>query len=202
MRSTRLSSIEEESIAPSNHYVDCGSTQSDSDTFHRHKLLAYSVSNGYATKFPWLREDLENTALLALLEAIQKFDETRGTKFSSFGYRVIRGRLLHFIRSEMRHAEASKTEYSVKLHDGQDFETHALSDSSPTSELETSEAEKRVRHSCDVLTNRERDVIRLLYWRDLSATDVARTLGVSNSRISVLATKARERLRATLTEIH
>jgi len=47
-----------------------------------------------------LKEDLEGVAMVALCESAEKFDSTKGYKFSTFGVACIHQELLNFIRKE------------------------------------------------------------------------------------------------------
>ena len=195
------SSFHEESTLPSNKSVSCGQSKSRFNEFNRHKLLAYSISKNYASKFSWLRQDIEQEALLALWEATQKFDATQGAKFSTFAYRTIHGRILDFIKSEMRHVKAKKPkDTGSKLTAA--FQEEPIpapdllsSDFDLAKEYEREAINELIGSTLACLTEKELDVVRLLFWRDLAATDVARTISISNARVSMLAANARKRLR-------
>ena len=204
VRPERTSSVPEELIPPSDKSVSCGQAKSFSIDFERHKLLAYSIWNKYSSKFPWLRQDIEQEVLLALWEATQKFDAAHGTKFSTFAFRNIHGRVLYFIKTEMRHVEARKPPYAASKLTAAIQEQpipeqdQLLSDFDLLKEHERGTTRKFLESALAYLTEKELDVIRLLYWGDLTATDVAQTIGVSNARVSMLAANSRKRLRPIL----
>ena len=200
-RPERKSSVHEESTPPSDKSVSCGQVKLSSKEFERHKLLAYSISNKYASKFPWLRQDIEQEAFLALWEATYKFDATRGTKLSTFAYRTIHGRVLDFIKTEMRHVEARQpidlgTKLTAAVQEQPIPAPELLSsDSDLAKEYEREAINELLESALACLTEKEFDVIRLLFWRDLAATYVAQTIAISNARVSMLAANARKRLR-------
>ena len=63
-----------------------------------HLDLARKIAHKYARKSPEPYEDLEQLARMGLLKAIDKFDLSKGFKFSSFAVTWIRGSILHHLR--------------------------------------------------------------------------------------------------------
>ena len=100
--SARTSSIHEEYTDPTAEPTATRVRPPQTIRFEDWDNLAYSISNEYARKFQWLRQDLESVATMALLEAIERFDSTRGTPFIAYGRRFINGRVLDYIGREMK----------------------------------------------------------------------------------------------------
>ena len=53
------------------------------------------MASGYAQE-----EDLVNQGVLALMDCLERYDETRGAKFETFAFLRVRGSLIDFIRSQ------------------------------------------------------------------------------------------------------
>lgn len=58
--------------------------------------IAHQVSHQCAENY----EDLEQIGYLGLIRAIERFDPTKGTAFSSFAVPYVRGEMLHFLRDK------------------------------------------------------------------------------------------------------
>lgn len=53
------------------------------------------MASGYAQE-----EDLVNQGVLALMDCLERYDETRGAKFETFAFLRVRGSLIDFVRSQ------------------------------------------------------------------------------------------------------
>ncbi len=71
----------------------------------------------------------------------------------------------------------------------------------PQSKIEEAEAKKILADAISKLSDRERMVITLYYYEELTSKEIGKILGVSDSRISQLHTKAILRLRGRLSRI-
>lgn len=81
-----------------------------------------------------------------------------------------------------------------------DFVEDKKSDN-PQSKIEQSEIRDILAESINRLSERERLVVTLYYYEDLTSKEIGRILGVSDSRISQLHTKAILRLRGRLGQV-
>lgn len=71
----------------------------------------------------------------------------------------------------------------------------------PQSKIEEAEAKKILADAISKLSDRERMVITLYYYEELTSKEIGKILGVSDSRVSQLHTKAILRLRGRLSRI-
>lgn len=71
----------------------------------------------------------------------------------------------------------------------------------PQSKIEEAEAKKILAEAISKLSDRERMVITLYYYEELTSKEIGKILGVSDSRVSQLHTKAILRLRGRLSRI-
>ncbi len=68
----------------------------------------------------------------------------------------------------------------------------------PEEELEREELKKMLQESLELLTDREKKVILLYYYEELTLKEISSAMGVSESRISQLHTKALGKMRKKL----
>ena len=199
-------------------------------------------------------DDLVSSGVVGLMDAIEKYDPGRDTKFETYAVSRIRGaivddlrsldwvprsvrrkaRLLEdaysYLESEL-HRPASDQEVSERLNmtvdelraiteevasagllslddfvgnqDGEkttrviDLVTSKNGDS-PSSSIEVEEMREMLAKSIINLPEKERTVLALYYYEDMTLKEIGRTLGVSESRVSQIHTKAMLRLKGRL----
>jgi len=199
-------------------------------------------------------EDLINTGVLGLIDAIDKFAPERGVKFKTYAEFRIRGAMLDYLRRQdwaprsMRRKEkelstvfrqleqrfkrpASHDEAAAEMglsmedfnsllykarglsllslnrprsEDGED-EFKELGDfipdepdNSPYELLKKQEVRELLAEQIDVLPEKERMVVSLYYFNELTMKEVGHVLGVTESRVSQLHSSAILRLRGFL----
>jgi RNA polymerase sigma factor for flagellar operon FliA len=199
--------------------------------------------------------DLVSYGLLGLMNAIERYDPGRDTKFETYAISRIKGSIIdelrsldwvpRSVRSRAREIERAITELEHRLHrpptddeiashigisDGefQDSLT-AISRSSvaaldelwtigssggdtvslidtlqdpnaddPSAEMSRVELREALAGAIGKLPERERTVITLYYYEELTLREIGEVLGVTESRVSQLHTKAILRLKAKL----
>lgn len=200
------------------------------------------------------REDLEQSAIYGLLEAIDRFDGSRQVKFKTFAYKRIYGAVIDAIRqvrlvsrtklerllklqeiaerlAQQLHRDAtpseiceaaniSDTEYSALLVAGQlSYATFSLDDplsgeSSGASRqidlLEDMDSEdpenvymidnlkSRLVLMLKELPERERLILALYYYENLTLVEIGQILNISESRVSQIMSKSLDQLRVKL----
>ncbi|HVH42796.1 MAG TPA: sigma-70 family RNA polymerase sigma factor [Labilithrix sp.] len=80
--------------------------------------------------------------------------------------------------------------------------THSLREEgpSPLEQVESRRSSVDVRRAVDKLPARERTIVRMRYFDDVSSKAIASTLGLSEARVSQLLARATSQLRQLLTE--
>ncbi|MDY0339759.1 MAG: RNA polymerase sigma factor WhiG [Coriobacteriia bacterium] len=199
--------------------------------------------------------DLVSYGVFGLIDAIEKFDITRGIKFETYAIARIKGAIIdelramdwvpRSVRSRARQFESayitlenrlkrvpSDSEIAVEMgvtpHElqsiltrvsytsiisfedmwtsGVDQDEHsdplsAIPDQAaedPVSIFETAELKEILASAIDRLPDREKSVIALYYYEGLTLKEIGAVLGVTESRVSQMHTKAVLRLRARL----
>ncbi len=199
-------------------------------------------------------DDLISSGILGLMDAIEKYDPKRDTKFETYAMTRIRGAMLDELRaldwvprSTRRKARlledayatleaelgrsATDTEVSTHLRisprllqemlaeisvssllsldgfmmAGSGEEVSRLIDhfkdadaASPSAQLEVEEVRRILSSAIRNLPKREREVISLYYFEEITMKEIGNILGVSESRVCQIHTKAILRLRGRL----
>jgi RNA polymerase sigma factor for flagellar operon FliA len=217
------------------------------------KFVAGRVAAGLPQNIE--QSDLVSYGIFGLIDAIDKFDPSRGYKFETYAISRIKGAIIDELRSidwvprsvraKAREIEAAQTrlehelgrvpsdeevarEIDVSVEDFQESllqisnstvvaldELWTVSDSSgdqvslldtmkdpnavdPAKELGVSELKDRLAHAISKLPEREKLVIALYYYENLTLREIGEVLGVTESRVSQLHTKAVLRLKSRL----
>jgi RNA polymerase sigma factor FliA len=194
--------------------------------------------------------DLVQDGVMGLIDAAQRFDESRGIKFETFAERRVRGAMIDALRREAwprgvrrvrRELEAAREELRrtmgcepsvadlaakvgsdekrlnrtiVRINTIESTSPHTAADNidetnlptalipsepeSPDRRFERTELEERVRAAIASLPWRERKVVSLYYYGDVTMKDIGAEIGVNESRVSQLHARAIQRLRVAL----
>ncbi|WJH33285.1 FliA/WhiG family RNA polymerase sigma factor [Paenibacillus sp. CC-CFT747] len=230
-----------------------GSTEAKKSLIEQYIPLVDFVSNRLAIGLPKniSRDDLSSYGIMGLIDAIDKFDYTRGLQFETYASWRIRGAVIDGLRQgdwvprsvrekakkiedayqklEQKYlrsvTDAEISEY-LQVSEG-DFQ-QMVNDIAITSvcsiddPIKEEEAETRLSllvdetaknpdykvnevylkdtlaKAIDKLTEKERTVVSLFYFEELSLSEIAEVMSLSPSRISQLHSKAILRLRGSL----
>lgn len=157
-------------------------------------------------------DDLMQDAWLGAIDAVGKYDESRGLELSTYASRRIRGAVIDGLRvrdplkrpHRLRLTKAGETITTNSLDcevaiDGS-LATFADLLVAPDGEQGFIGVEDRdaVRRALECLPDRLFFVVTEYYYHDRTLVDIALELGVSESRVSQMITKAREWLKVAL----
>jgi RNA polymerase sigma-B factor len=162
-----------------------------------HLPLVRSVARRFAAaEEPF--EDLVQVGTIGLIKAIDRFDATRGAELAPYAAASIAGEIRHHLRDRCApvrvprrlHAEGLRVRH-VAL-DGDD--EHPIPDTPAV------EPDERVALSVALrsLHPRERRIVQLHFFADLSQSQVAAATGLSQAHVSRLLRGALAKLRAAL----
>ncbi len=200
------------------------------------------------------RDDLEQSAIHGLLEAIDRFDEDRQVKFKTFAYKRIYGAVIDAIRqvrilsrtklerlmkvqniieklTQELHREPSEdevcetasishSEYSELMVAGQmSYATFSLEDpvaserdttsrqvdlladvdsEDPESAYMINNLKSRLVNLLKEMPERERLILALYYYENLTLVEIGQVLNISESRVSQIMSKSLSQLRSQL----
>ncbi|MGA7271588.1 MAG: sigma-70 family RNA polymerase sigma factor [Acidimicrobiia bacterium] len=228
VRHPRLDDLTEESLWER----VSGDSSAREEIFTRYADLAGSISRRFRRSAE--RADLEQVAYMALVGAIDRFDPTRGVKFSTYASKTISGELKRHlrdtawsikvprglkekvlrvtrIRESLRQelgraptmaelaeaADLSEEQVNEALGAGQAFGASSLD--APMGEDESlslidtidvdygevdTESWLTIQPVLEELSERDREVLRLRFFEDMSQTEIADILGVSQMQVS------------------
>lgn len=256
MSTTRTEMTEQDLTDLWADYVETRSNATRDALVGRYLYLVKYVAGKMSMSVPPSVEvdDLVSSGVVGLLDAIEKYDTNRDTKFETYAVSRIRGAVVDDLRSldwvprSVRrkarqledayshmegelHRPASDDEISnqmnitvdelrtlteevasaglISLDDfvgNQDGEkttriidlVSARNGDSPSTQIEVEEMRDTLAKAILNLPDKERTVLALYYYEDMTLKEIGRTLGVSESRISQIHTKAMLRLRGRL----
>ncbi len=170
--------------------------------------LVYRIVNQYAPLAPDAYEDMVQEGCLALIRAVERFRPEYGLQFSTYAYPVISGMVRNFLRDRRRQtgkllpageAAEPQVERGETLVSPDDLEVFAAEGGGNFADRVVD------RVLTDSLLERlpetERNLLRQVFYEDLSQREVADKLARSASRISRVLRRALLRLRAVLLEV-
>ncbi|MBM2823750.1 MAG: polymerase, sigma 28 subunit, FliA/WhiG [Thermoleophilia bacterium] len=155
-------------------------------------------------------QDLVSYGLLGLIGAIERFDPGREIKFETFAMARIRGAIIDELRSldwvprsvrtRARQIERAIAVLEKELMRAPTDEEIAKKLGVTGDELEDSlhEISRTSAEAISDLPEREKLVVTLYYYEELTLREIGEVLGVTESRVSQLHTKAILRLKAHL----
>src|ERR1700760_3792758 len=171
--------------------------------------------------------DLISYGLVGLIGAIERFEPERGIKFETFAMTRIRGSIIDELRSlgwvprsvrsrarEIEQAQAKlehqlqRAPTEVDLADKLGMTETELQSAlleianswaaAPQEALASNEVKDRLTEAIGSLPEREQLVVALYYYENLTLREIGEVLGVTESRVSQLHTKAVMRLKSHL----
>jgi len=157
-----------------------------------HLPLVRSVARRYATAQEPL-DDLVQVGAIGLIKAVDRFDAARGSALAPYAAATIAGEIRHHLRDRCmpvrvpRRLQAEGVQVRSVA-----FEEHA---GEPALEAHDRVA---LAQALRRLTQRERTIVHLHYFADLSQAQIAAEVGLSQVHVSRLLRAALGKLRAQL----
>ena len=157
--------------------------------------------------------DLVSSGVLGLAEAWDRYDPERGVAFEAFAIPRIKGAVIDAIRAAdwvprkaRQRARATGEQLAVLVSIDEDRSSDSdriptaerLADETlpePGSDLMAGEAKRELMGTLNRLPERERMIVTLHYFEGVPLQEIARSLGVTESRVSQLHTRALRMMR-------
>lgn len=140
-------------------------------------------------------EDALQTAKESFLGAVRDFDAERGVPFEGFAKQRVYGDLYTFFRRERAY-------WQREVHPGDDESGksywQSVEDEAAGSHFSHIERKKSLNIAMQVLSSREKKLLLLFYFADLSLKDAAKKLGLSGAYASVVKKRALQKLKKQL----
>ena len=143
------------------------------------------------------REDALDLCQEALLKAFRSRDAYDSTQpFLPWFHRILRNTCFSFLR---KHRRLKRTSLTTRTHDGEEVDFEIVDPSpGPGVGLETREMQALFQRALSRLSARDREVLVLRHYQDLSYKEIARTLEIPEGTVMSRLFHARRRLRDVL----
>lgn len=157
---------------------------SQDEVISRYSPLARSIAQKYS-KLGVPFEDLLQEGLLGILDAYNRFDEKKGTKFSTYATYWIKKRIIANIDRERKQS-----------HDSIELVENIL----PEEKVHPGAEEKSKINLPGDMPNLEKKVMIALFEQQKTMAEIAEELNISRERVRQIKEKALRRLRALSVE--
>lgn len=141
--------------------------------------------------------DVIQEGTIGLIEAVERFDYTRGVAFSLFAVHRIRGRMMDFLRREGQ-VDIACIEEAMEGSSGSIKENLVDVAASVPEQAESHELAAKLHQAMARLPDKERAVLEGMYWSSEDAAGMADTLNVSSSHVYRLQKNGIRRIRGML----
>lgn len=155
-------------------------------------------------------DDLVSCGIFGLIDAVEKFDMSKGVKFESYASLRIRGAIIdglrdldwvpRSVRRKSKNDENTELQSMVSLDDflAQNMDFAASDDGTPENHIDKIELRNILIEAIENLSERDRLVITLHYFEELTLRELSKTLEISESRVSQIHTRALSKMQENL----
>ncbi len=196
-------------------YIENRSPEIRRQIVERYRGLVKSVVVRYGVPFRkgdtiLTEDDLEQIAMVGLLEAIDRFDPSRGFKFETYASSRIQGAIQDELRKIDWMPRSSRKQHRerMKINDGGEvygnnnhhFIDELLVDESSdfSKDLSHEELKNALINIIRDLDERDRLVISLYYYEELTMKEIGAILSLSESRVSQIHAEVLRKIRSEL----
>ena len=167
-------------------YHDADDRAARDEAIERNLPLVRALARRFS-RSPEQTDDLVQAGAIGLIKAVDGFDLERGDDLGAYAVPTIVGELRRHVARRGSFATAT-------------FDDDATLLAAPESELGRSETRLALLGAFRLLTRRERQVVALRFFRDLTQQDIADRLGLSQAQVSRTLSTAFAKLRHALAE--
>ncbi|MBF0133175.1 MAG: sigma-70 family RNA polymerase sigma factor [Magnetococcales bacterium] len=157
---------------------------------------------------PGFRDDLIQEGCMGLIQSVQRFDPEHATRFSTFAYHYIRGRMLQFLNTKasiVRHPQGGMIlckSLDIPVFYDDDavplVELLQSRDPSPEERMIRKDIQTRLLKAIDGLSETEKMIIHHYFWKSATLDDTARKLGLSREMVRRMGLEALKKIRHRL----
>ncbi len=179
-------------------YKNSGDEQSRARLIESYQPLVFKAALRFRVS-ETVRMDIIQEGTIGLIEAVERYDHTRGVAFSLFAYHRIRGRMLSYIEreGEKEHASIDVSVYDVE---GQATLGDMIEDTAPLAAevVEQNALLAEVKQAMERLPAKEQLVLCGVYLDDREPKRLAEEMNLSPSHIYRLQKQGIRRVRGML----
>ena len=161
-------------------------------------LACYLAKKMYAkVKHKYELEELVQVAYVGLVEAANRFDESRGFKFATFAFHVITGKLMSFVIRDKRYNATKGIPHGYIIESYEhERDCGSLKDRIGNDGFEENLIEEiALKEAIDKLTEKEKEVLQLYYFDDIKQTEIAKLFNTTQTQISRVNRRAIKKLK-------
>lgn len=142
-----------------------------------HQGLVRKISWHYSRPIPAMREDFEQIGYIGLMKACERFDPARNHKFSTYAYPIIRGEISHWIRDHLSLVRIPRP----LLKQGVTYHGCPIEPYHATEKIDSDLSD--LLYELEKLPRREKFVIKMSFFNDLTTVEIAKNLGLSTKTV-------------------
>jgi RNA polymerase sigma-B factor len=184
-----------EAVALLRHFHRTGDVTARERLVERYLPLVRAMARRHAGRGESI-DDLVQIGSIALLEAIDRFDIRRGTSLTAFAVPTIDGRMRNYLRERTASRSAPRTRRATDLAD--EYQAALASKQVDGGAIDGLEDRLLLAKAFGSLQSRERRVLHLRFFADLTQAEIADELGLSQMHVSRLIRSSLDRLEAQL----
>lgn len=164
------------------------------------RLIAHKYYNVVKSKYSY--DEIESTAYMGLIRAANNFDESKGFKFSSYAIPTIAGEIKRMIRDDKwyfpkRFTPNTIISLNVIIEDTNGIEMQdTLEDECSTEENLVNSI--FVSELFNLLTDHEREVMYLYFYKDKTQCDIAKIENISQVQVSRVINRSLKKMKAIM----
>ncbi|AUN11229.1 sigma-70 family RNA polymerase sigma factor [Clostridium botulinum] len=172
-----------------------------------HLGIVYAITNKRYKQFKhkYSYEDLFQEGCLGLMKAANRFNSSRGIKFSTYAYPYVDGQILRMIESDKWYGKNRKERFEKSAPYSLDAAIKGLENEMPYINLignDDFNFEKiEVKILVDELPSDLKDIVNMIYIEGFTQTEIAKIIGCSQISISRLKKEALDYLRFQVSSI-
>lgn len=142
--------------------------------------------------------DMVAEGCLGILKAVEKFDPDRGLRFLTYASFWIEGGVRNYLRKQRKHNHKSLDTPILK---GEDL---TIEDTLSSADIQADEPvfHKQIRAWLDVLSSREKKILVLRFWNDMSLEEIGLIIGLSKERIRQYEARGLRKIRWKVTFLY
>jgi RNA polymerase sigma-B factor len=160
------------------------------ELIERHLPLVRSLARRFAAAGESL-DDLTQVGAVGLIKAVDRFDPSRGSSLAAYATPTIVGEILRHLRDTGQPVHVSRSDRAA----GVVVRAVPLDDGIEPAAPEPGDERLLVEHGLRALPQRQRRIVHLHYFANLSQRRIARELGLSQVHVSRLLHDSLGRMR-------